>query len=513
MAFSEKLAPINSPKKIRHQILPASGFARETIRDKGQFWTPEWVAEAMTSYVLLDQCPILFDPAVGEGVFYQTAKKLNSELGYTPKLFGYEVDSEVLKQAIKNGLSSQDLANVQISDFVLNPPKQKFSAIVSNPPYIRHHRLSQEKKIFLKQFSKNLVGFSVDGRAGFHVYFFLRALESLAENGRLAFIMPADVCEGVFAEKLWKWITQRFCLECVVTFTSEATPFPDVDTNPLIFFIKKSRPQTDFIWVKCKKPWTKDLRNLIISNFQQKTESLEVHKRKIEEGIKVGLSRSPENKPEGIELSQFARVMRGIATGANDFFFFTRAQAKEKNIPAEFLQTAIGRTRDIETEEVTFENIESLEKKGRPTLLFSPDGRKLEDFPRDVKNYLLKGEEIGLPEKSLISQRKPWYRMEKRTPPTFLFAYLGRRNVRFVKNTIGVLPLTGFLCVYSLSQNNNFNENLWLALNHPDTLFNLQFVGKSYGSGAIKVEPRSLEKLIISNHIIEKFNLPKLSLF
>ena len=108
MAFSEKLAPINSSKKIRHQLLPASGFVREILRNKGQFWTPEWVAEAMTSYVLLDKSAILFDPAVGEGVFYQTAKKLNSELGYTPKLFGYEIDSEVLTQAVKNGLSPQE---------------------------------------------------------------------------------------------------------------------------------------------------------------------------------------------------------------------------------------------------------------------------------------------------------------------------------------------------------------------------------------------------------------------
>lgn len=513
MAFSEKLEPINSSTKIRHQILPPTGVARETLRNKGQFWTPEWVAEAMTSYVLLDKSSILFDPAVGEGIFYQTAKKLNSELGYTPKLFGYEIDSDILLQSIKNGLSSQDLSNVIISDFVLNPPKQKFSAIISNPPYIRHHRISRGKKLLLKQFSQSLTGFSVDGRAGFHVYFFLRALELLAENGRLTFIMPADVCEGIFAEKLWRWVRRNFCLECVVTFTSEATPFPDVDTNPLIFFIKKSHPQPDFLWVKCKKAWTKDLKNFVVSDFKQKADSLEIYQRKVEEGIKTGLSRSAENKPDGIEFSQFARVMRGIATGANDFFFFTRAQAKEKNIPDEFLQTAIGRTRDIESEEITFEDIDALDKKGRPTLLFSPDGRKLEDFPIDVKNYLLKGEKLGLPEKALISQRKPWYRMEKRVPPTFLFAYLGRRNIRFVKNSIGVLPLTGFLCVYSLSQDKHFNENLWLALNHPDTLFNLQFVGKSYGSGAIKVEPRSLEKLVIPNHIIEKFDLPKLSLF
>jgi adenine-specific DNA-methyltransferase len=513
MGFHQATVAEKSHEKILHQVLPSSGSARENLREKGQFWTPEWVAEAMTHYVLLDKSPVLFDPSVGEGIFYKTAKKLSSELGYTPKLFGYELDCEVLKQSLKNGLSAEDLVNVKTTDFVLNPPQQKMSAIVANPPYIRHHRLDQDKKLLLKQFCKDLIGYSVDGRAGFHIYFFLRALESLAENGRLAFIMPADVCEGIFAEKLWEWITRNFCLECVVTFTSEATPFPNVDTNPLIFLIKKTKPETDFLWVKCKESWTKDLKNFVASGFKQKSDSLEIHHRAVKEGILTGLSRSSENKPEGVELSQFARVMRGIATGANEFFFLTKEKAREKNIPAEFLQTAIGRTRDVNSEKITFELIEALDKKGRPTLLFSPDGRKLEDFPLDTRNYLSQGEELGLPEKSLISQRKPWYRMEKRVPPTFLFAYLGRRNIRFIKNSINVLPLTGFLCVYSLSKESKFNENLWLALNHPDTLFNLQFVGKSYGSGAIKVEPRSLERLTIPNHIIEKFELPKLSLF
>lgn len=513
MDFHQESVAEKPRAKIHHQLLPNSGAARETLRKKGQFWTPEWVAEAMTYYVLQDKSPILFDPAVGEGIFYKSAKQLNSELGYTPALFGYEIDSDVLKQAIKNGLSAEDLVNVKISDFVFNPPKQKMSAIVANPPYIRHHRLSQDKKLLLKQFCKDLIGYSLDGRAGFHIYFFLRALESLEENGRLAFIMPADICEGIFAEKLWQWITQNFCLECVITFTSDATPFPNIDTNPLVFFIKKTDSKTDFLWVKCKESWTKDLKNFVASGFRQKSNSLEIHNRKINEGIETGFSRSSENKPEGIQLLEFARVMRGIATGANEFFFLTREQAKEKNIPAEFLQIAIGRTRDVNSEKITSELVEELDKKGRPTLLFSPDARKLENFPFDVQKYLLQGEELGLPEKSLISQRKPWYRMERRVPPTFLFAYLGRRNIRFIKNSINALPLTGFLCVYSLSNKPLFVENLWLALNHPDTLFNLQFVGKSYGSDAIKVEPRSLEKLVIPNHIIEKFDLPKLSLF
>lgn len=50
---------------------------------------------------------------------------------------------------------------------------------------------------------------------------------------------------------------------------------------------------------------------------------------------------------------------------------------------------------------------------------------------------------------------------------------------------------------------------LWRALNHPATLENLRFVGKSYGEEAIKVEPRGLEDLVIPNLVLGEFGLAK----
>ena len=99
--------------------------------------------------------------------------------------------------------------------------------------------------------------------------------------------------------------------------------------------------------------------------------------------------------------------------------------------------------------------------------------------------------------------------MEKRAVPPLLFAYLGRRNTRFIKNEAGVLPLTGFLCVYPVYNDPEFVAKLWQALNHPDTLENLRLVGKSYGSGAIKVEPGNLNKLPIPEHIVKLFELKR----
>jgi adenine-specific DNA-methyltransferase len=161
----------------------------------------------------------------------------------------------------------------------------------------------------------------------------------------------------------------------------------------------------------------------------------------------------------------------------------------------------------VNTDRVTFETVNELSKSGRPTLLFSPNGRPLHDFPDTVRTYLKQGEQAGLPARPLIASRKPWYKMERRQIPPFLFAYLGRRNARFVRNDAGVTPLTGFLCVYPNNSEPDYVEKLWRVLSEPETVANLSLVGKSYGSGCIKVEPRALERLPIPCSIINRHGL------
>lgn len=484
-----------------HQKLPSSWREREILRDKGQFWTPDWVANAMISYVSADT-DLIFDPATGRGAFYESLKNMSiPEVSF----YGTDIDEEVLADEIYN----QTNCFVEKRDFIKNPPKRKFKSIVANPPYIRHHRIDVETKEILKQLSIKITGDRIDGRAGYHIYFLIQALNLLEPEGKLAFIMPADTCEGKFAKILWKWISEKFRIECVITFDQNATPFPNVDTNAIVFLIKNSKPSKTLQWVKAHEAHSNDLSEFISLNFKKrKFATLDVIERQLKEGIATGFSR-PEQNINGFKfhLNDFANVMRGIATGSNEFFFLTATKVKEIDIPEIFLKRAIGRTKDAIQSVLTLDDIHELETQNRPTYLLSLKGS--DKLPKSVRNYLKIGENMGLPNRALIQQRNPWYKMEKREVPALLFAYLGRRNTRFIKNDAGVLPLTGFLCVYPIYDDKEFIEKLWKALNHPDTLENLKLVGKSYGSGAIKVEPGNLSKLPIPEHIVKVFDLKR----
>lgn len=487
--------------KIMHQTLPSEWSKREELRNKGQFWTPDWVAKAMVSYVLDNSTTSVFDPATGRGAFFNALKKINKNI----KFFGTDIDKEVLK----DNTYKEGNCIVEERDFLKSPPQNNFSAIVANPPYIRHHRLDYNTKLMLKKLALNITGTKIDGRAGYHIYFLIQALNKLENNGKLAFIMPADTCEGTFSTKLWAWITRNYCLECVITFDGEATPFPGVDTNAVVFLIKKTSQREKLYWVRVKKAYSDDLVEFVKSDFvNDNFATLSVQKRSIKEALQTGLSRPEQKNSTQYVLSDFAKVMRGIATGANEFFFLRKEEAEHYAIPKEFIKLAIGRTKDTHGDILTRDDIEKLEKTGRPTCLLSFNKTEKE-LPASVISYIQKGVELGLPNRSLIKQRKPWYKMEERKIPPLLFTYLGRKNTRFIKNKACIVPLTGFLCIYPLIKDEKYIESLWTVLNHPDTIKNLILVGKSYGSGSIKVEPRNLERLPIPDYLVEKYELTR----
>ncbi len=464
----------------------------------------------MVEYVIMKRPSLIYDPAAGSGALFRAARAVASERGWSLTLAGAEIDPAVLEQARVAGTSGEDLDRVEMRDFVLDPPETPLQAIVANPPYIRHHRLNAATKTALRSLAVRVLGVPLDGRAGLHVYFLIRALDRLAPDGRLAFIVPADTFEGVFAPVLWDWIARHYRLEAAVSFAPEASPFPGVDTNPLIVFIRRATPVSEFHWGYCHRPEDPSLAAWIRSGFDATAagSDLEVRVRSVHEAVVTGLSRRPWNpQSEFVLLGHFVSVMRGIVTGANDFFFMTARRVAEHGLPMDFFHRAVGRTRDVEGDLIRESDLDRWEAAGRPSWLLVPDGRPLSGFPPELRAYLERGQAMGLPARPIFRGRSPWYKMERRPVPPFLFAYLGRRNARFIRNLAGVVPLTCFLCVYPRDDRPEAIDRLWRVLRHPETVANLQMVGKSYGEGAIKVEPRALERLPIPRRVLEESGL------
>ncbi|MEX2181387.1 MAG: N-6 DNA methylase [Gemmatimonadaceae bacterium] len=483
-----------------------TGAAREALREKGQFFTPGWVADAMVSFAGRG-AKALYDPGFGLGAFSLATDRV---FGAAARDYaGCDTDPTVWSRARDHGVREDVLEKVKCVDFFTVDRLPDGTSVVSNPPYVRHHRLETSQKEHLRALGTRTLGRALDGRTGIHAYFLIHALNLLPKGQRLAFIVPSDICEGVYAKPLWKWITSAYRVQALVTFSPEASPFPGVDTNAVVLLISNESPGSEYSLARVKTFGTDALSDWIKNGLPvHDMPDLVATRRTISDGVRDGVSRFPlvGARESGLVLGDFVKVVRGIATGANEFFFLTSKQIESLGLPQSVLVRAVGRTRDITSEVVSPQDLVRLDEEGRPTFLLSLDGSRKEDLLPEIRNYLAIGEEQQLHTRALIAMRNPWYKMEKRVPPPFLFAYLGRRETRFVENRARLVPLTSFLCVYNRPETGASDAELGRLLADPELHRALPFVAKSYGGGAIKLEPRSLERVPLLPDLIVRHN-------
>lgn len=484
---------------------------REQLRERGQFWTPAWVARAMITFCRVEESSEgiqrleIFDPAAGKGAFLIAAQEIADERGFDLRFKGKELDAS-LEDELDEGSSE---VQIEYGDYLDNLELRKYKNIVANPPYIRHHRLNDAQKTRGRELVAQVMHGQLDGRAGWHVYFLIKSLAELQKDGRLAFIIPSDIFEGIYARKLWNWICSNYRVHAVATFSPEATPFPGVDTNAAVIFLSADTPSESYIWGRICEAQSDTFEDWVSANFPA-SGSVITQARLIADFKEIGLNREKRIDAEStVPLGNFLKCMRGIATGANDFFLMTDAERKAKKLPKKYFIHVVGRTRDVEGDTFSKNDIARLEKKERPTMLLALKGKAYQELPKSIQDYLAEGERRGLPDRALIRQRKPWFKMEVRKAPPILFAYLGRRKARFIRNLSEARPLTGFLCVYPDERLviSDRLDNLWELLNEEEVIDNLKLVAKSYGSGAIKVEPRALERTPVPKSLVRKHGL------
>lgn len=449
----------------------------------------------------------LLDPAIGPGVLVAACRDL---VKGNLQVKAFDIDDSVLSlEHSVDGFAKADISDFTHASFIEDRSDFKVSAVIANPPYLRHHKISPEIKSRCQEIVQTEFGIKIDARAGLHIYFLVKSLTNLIEGGRLVFLLPADTFEGVFANSLWTAISKQYKIDGVITMSADVAAFPGVDTNALIVSISKNLPKEKMVWTCWEGRAREDFASAVSAAFEGDLETarqlgLVSESVSIETAITRGFTRS-QTQPdvEGVPFSSLARAVRGIATGGNDYFTFTRSLITEYDLDvADFVRTVV-RVRDVPGGELTAADLEELDRNVRPTYLLSIDATT--KMTEALKKYLQLGVDSGVSEGALVSARKNWFFMEKRDHVPILFAYLGRRNTRFIRARCDVSPLTGFLCVYPAEGVNV--DKLCAALNHPSTILELAKVGKSYGDGAIKVEPGGLRKLIVPFEALEAAGL------
>ncbi|MBP7863799.1 N-6 DNA methylase [bacterium] len=466
----------------------------------GQFATPAALARQIINYALKqfnEESIRFFDPAIGSGSFYSALVSEANSKSFSGA--GIEIDSAFAEVSCR--LWTEHGLTVTNADFTTaKAPEQeseKFNFLITNPPYVRHHHLSSEDKLRLKDSSSKFLNMDVSGLAGLYCHFMLLSHEWMTKNGLAIWLIPSEFMDVNYGVAVKEYLLKHVQLLHIHRFDPADLQFDDALVSSAIVVFRNSKPNS-----------THKAQFSYGGSLLEPRHTCDIDMKplaKVRKWSSLPLSDLKE-KEDGITLSEFLNVRRGIATGSNDFFIMPLNKAESMGITREFLKPILPSPRNVKntTIERRKDGYPDIEE---PLVLIDSDQSEevIKEKCRALFDYLKNGEENGLRQTYLISKRKPWYKQEQREPCPFLCTYMGRsvnnKPFRFIWNKSDAIAANTYLLLYptgklkaALQKDPSLTGKVFEFL-ESISVEDLLGEGRVYGGGLHKLEPAELGRV------------------
>lgn len=463
----------------------------------GQFFTPMFIADLMTEWVVNNESgKEILDPALGLGIFFRSIVKNHSDKINLFKFIGYEIDKNMMKLS-KDLFSNIQGINIQIldKDYLTEDWERKFDGIVCNPPYLKFH--DYEPKDTLLNMFKTRLGVKLSGFTNIYTLFILKSIWQLREGGRAAYIVPSEFLNSDYGKNVKKYIKKSGTLRLVVIIDFNLGVFEDATTTSSILLFAKDHNNEEIEFINVKNLRELELiKNYVLSYPLTRKKGMVVKIKELDEAQKWKIYYHELNGSKYkhlVPFSKYAKISRGIATGANNYFLFSESKRNKYGIKMKFLLPCLAKASYAKKHFFTNDDFEKLKDADKPVyLLYATD---LSD--ENLRKYIELGEKQGIHKHYLTSHRTPWYSLENRPPAPILVTVFNRTELRFVRNEAEVYNLTAFHCVY-LKPNITPKIDLLMAYLVTDVAREIfEDSAREYGGGLRKFEPNDLNNAFV----------------
>lgn len=516
---------------------------QESRRKLGQFRTPKTIADLMADWLIQDGTESVLDPGMGACALSAAAfREKQEELEEAPLSDIHGIDLNRL--ALVMGATSLTLMdhgdphNLQIGDFLnlgLDDLGGEVDAVISNPPYSRHHELTEEYKAEVNTQAERELGRDVSALSPMYAYFYFHAAQFLRDGGRMSFITPSEFLETSYGESLKQFLMDEFDIRALVLFDrDDSSKFDEAMTTSLVSFLEKSNGDRESELTQIVRvdgdPSDEDLLSAVSGDVEGEMGwgfVNAVMQSELEASDKwTGLFDPIDiDTSELTPLSELGTVNRGIATGMNDYFCLTQSEIDEWDIDEQYLSKIIRNSRSVPGYDYTDEDWKEERDNGREVWLLyhltqldadkvrqaMPDNaagnETLTAYTGDesesegeetpgVVEYLQHGmsDEIEAHDGYLARNRNPWFVVDRRDPPPIVLTYMSRGGTRFIRNETTARNLSNLHGMYiDVEMDESQMKALLAYLNSEFASEVVRRSGRTYSSGMDKIEPNEME--------------------
>lgn len=422
--------------------------------DLGQIFTPKVVADYMVDLFTIESNSRVLEPCFGEGVFLQSL--LQKTNYYVDAI---ELDEEIFNKVSKNSLyKNYKLYNL---DFLSYNCNEKYDGIIMNPPYIRQEKINDliPYGISKESLIKNNIFKELPKRSNMYMYFILKAIDLLKDNGELIVIFPSTWLKSKDSNKYKEQLGKKCSIDKQIYV--KGTVFgEDVLVDVVIL---------------------KLIKNYNLTNVEESTVLFDGYNL-----INVNTICDISDNKTHVSLEKYAKTRRGITTGNNKFFIgnFSGKEGFDN-----YIRKIISSPKDIDGYSTKGSRSEEI--------LIIKDNK--ENLPSELKKYINDSEDLMINEnkpKTLVDKIKKgqkWYSINTYSTKGIIFSYIIRQNMKFIMNPYDYNIRDNFYIIYPQIS----SLLLFGLLNNYYTYSRLENMGKQYGGGILKLQKYDLDKLKI----------------
>ena len=452
-----------------------------TRKRLGQFFTPSNVAETLVKWVAPGPNETILDPSCGDGEF----------LRWHPKSVGIDLDNTACDDASDNA----PLSEIIHSDFFswASTTDRKFDAAVGNPPFVRYQHFNGRMRELALQLSKRN-GADISGLTSTWAPFIVVVASLLKPNGRLAFVVPAEIGHSTYAKPVIEYLTANFKRVQVVAIRKKI--FPDLSADAWLLYAEGFGGTCASVSLSAVESFSISERppapTTVISVSEWRENGGRLRKYLLPSDV-LGLYSRLQKSDASIALADIAKIRIGYVTGDNSFFHLTEDEVEQWAIPKRYLKVALRRGKDLPPATLKSEHAKCWLDDGQEVFLLDLTG--VANPPPEVRAYL--DSEVGLIARRRYKcrVRKPWYVVPDVTVPDAFISVMSGKESNFALNNAGCVCTNSILAVHGLNEVDLRSvASGWLS---PLSRLSQELEGHPLGGGMLKIEPGEARKVVV----------------
>jgi adenine-specific DNA methylase len=445
-------------------------------RKNGIYYTPEKLAKFLAEPLITPDTKLVFDPAYGEGALLLAAesiykKKVDSNASL--ELFGSDI------HPVNGLLSHLPEANLKQQDFFNLEYDLMFDTILSNPPYVRHQSQSRE---LIKGYREKLNYLKfLSNSSDLWAYFLVKSVFHLKSGGSIGLILPWAFLQANYAKDIRSWLIDKFEYIKVLAL------------NHPYFEEESAQERVVILWLTNQDHPTKRIEFAFARDIESNISYRELQRTEWNSDKVVGVNNDLDSIffriSDELRFSKFdslADTRIGVVTGANSFFIRKEDELTQIGFDPNQLLPIVTSAKELPN--IITNGILNLKR----LVLISEDDRN------QFLDFINKGEELDLDQRSHSKLRKPWFSISPGRVPDAFFPYRVGRIPYLVLNTHQIQSTNSIHRVY-FKENLVERERKWIIVSMLSIYgqLSMEANAKTYGRGMLKMEPGALGKVLV----------------